>query len=199
MPPSQQCFVSHDVAVQHRHDRLVEQAHLIPRNGVSEVGLQFSPLLGLPIHRKIVEGQHTAAIQLGAIKCKVCGAHQRGRIGRILREQGYADADADGCGIDVAVHLFAKRCQDVPAHFMGPFALRTARHDDHELVAAEARDGVAGADAGAQDAGHVLQDAIALRVAEQIVHHLEAVQIKRDHSERLVVAFAAGNLIISRS
>ena len=52
--------------------------------------------------------------------------------------------------------------------------------DDRELVAADARDGVARAQRAGQAAGDGDQQQVALEVAERLVHQLEAVEV--DHA-----------------
>ena len=48
---------------------------------------------------------------------------------------------------------------------------------DHELVAAQPRHGVAPGHAGAQALGDLLQQLVALLVAQRVVEHLEVVQV----------------------
>ena len=53
--------------------------------------------------------------------------------------------------------------------------------DQHEFVAAEARDGVAHAHAARQALRDVAQELVADGVAERVVHDLEAVEIEEHH------------------
>ena len=56
--------------------------------------------------------------------------------------------------------------------------------EDGELVAAEARDGVAGAGRGAQAARDARQQLVAGRVAERVVDELEAVEVEEEQADR---------------
>ena len=62
--------------------------------------------------------------------------------------------------------------------------------EDGELVAAEAGDGVAGAQRRLQPRAELLEQQIATLVAERVVDLLEAVEIEQHHGD--AAAFAAG-------
>ena len=55
-----------------------------------------------------------------------------------------------------------------------------AEGEDHELVAADARDGVARADDRLEAAGERAQDGVAGAVTADVVHVLEAVEVDAD-------------------
>ena len=63
-----------------------------------------------------------------------------------------------------------------------------------ELVAAEARDDVGRAHRGAQPVGHRHEQAVAGRVAEAVVDHLEAVEVEEQHRDALVRCVGAREL-----
>src|SRR5579872_2396511 len=58
------------------------------------------------------------------------------------------------------------------------------RHQDYEFVASVSRDDVGTAAVLFQDAGHTLQNDIAVKVAIEIVDELEAIQVHQDHRKR---------------
>ena len=62
---------------------------------------------------------------------------------------------------------------------------------DHELVAAEARDGVGRADRRRQPARHLDEQLVADHVAEPVVHELEAVEVEEQHGDVAVGALGA--------
>ena len=64
--------------------------------------------------------------------------------------------------------------------------------DDDELVAAQARHGVARRAAPAQPVGHLAQQHVAGLVAEAVVDGLEAVEVDEQHGQRLAAALVAG-------
>ena len=68
---------------------------------------------------------------------------------------------------------------------------REVLEQDGELVAAEPRGGVLGAQAGRQSLGGRAQQLVADRVAEAVVDRLEVVEIDEDHRELTAVAPAA--------
>ncbi len=68
-----------------------------------------------------------------------------------------------------------------------------ALEQDGELVAAEARGGVAGADARAQALADLEQDPVAGGVAEAVVDRLEVVEVDEDDGQADVVAAGAGD------
>jgi hypothetical protein len=55
--------------------------------------------------------------------------------------------------------------------------------DQHELVAADAADGVALAQHRAQPLAHALQQLVAGRVAERVVDELEVVEVHEHHGD----------------
>src|SRR4051795_9853813 len=61
-------------------------------------------------------------------------------------------------------------------------------HEDAELVAAEAGDGVARVEQLGEPAGHLAQDLVAVVVAERVVDVLEAVEVDEHHDDGAVAA-----------
>ena len=66
---------------------------------------------------------------------------------------------------------------------------------DRELVTAEARRGVADADAALQPLGHLEQHPVAGRVTEAVVDRLEIVEVEEDHRECGLLAPRAGQRV----
>ena len=68
---------------------------------------------------------------------------------------------------------------------------RDVFEEDRELVAAQARDRISGAQAGLQSARDPDQQLIADHVAETVVDDLEAVEVEEEHGEHHVFARGA--------
>ena len=61
-----------------------------------------------------------------------------------------------------------------------------AVEDDAELVAAEAGDGVAGPQAGAEPLADGREELVADRVTEALVDRLEPIEVEQDQGDRIV-------------
>lgn len=76
----------------------------------------------------------------------------------------------------------------------------TARTDigeqDGELVAAESRGAAEAFDLGEQHLADALQQRVADRVAEQVDHFLEAIEIEPEHGKTLAMATGVGDLVL---
>ena len=112
-------------------------------------------------------------------------------IGSVLRPLG--DADRNG---DLAGEVASDRIE--PLHETGrerDGLLLVASGKDHgELLAADPADDVAGPDGGAQMVGELGQHVVADRVAEDVVHLLEVVDVEHHERDVLVLARRPGQL-----
>ena len=86
----------------------------------------------------------------------------------------------------------ADRLQDLGGHVGGVGGALDLRQHHHELVAADAADGVHHAQLPHQALGDLLQHLVAGGVAERVVDVLEAVQVDEHHRGLLAVALARG-------
>ena len=73
---------------------------------------------------------------------------------------------------------------------------RRRRQQQHELVAAHARDGVDLADHAAQSQRDAIQQLVAGVMAERIVDELEAIQVEHQHGELLAIAFRVHDRLV---
>ena len=71
-----------------------------------------------------------------------------------------------------------------------------AAQQQHELVAPQARGGVAGADTSLQTARHLGQQVVASVVAVRVVHGLEAVQVHETHRQPLACPLRTGQALL---
>ena len=109
----------------------------------------------------------------------------------VAREHGPADASVDLDGRTLDTEWAAERMPE-PAHERGRLlVVAGAEGEDHELVASDARDGVARADDRLEAAGERAQDGVAGPVTADVVHVLEAVEVDADHGERLAAPLRA--------
>ena len=177
------------------HLHLVVQPQLAARGGMPQVAFERGTLLQRHLHRRVEEAHAVAARLLRAIHGGVRAPQRVVRRGFVAAEQ--RDADAATAFVRVAgrqraghrqrdEHLgrdaFGERAGGVPidAQILG---------HHHELVAAQARDGVGAADAIAQAPRHFDQQQVADVVAARVVERLEVIQVDEEHGP---VAAGAG-------
>ena len=67
---------------------------------------------------------------------------------------------------------------------------------NHELVAAQTRDGVGLAHRGSDASRRLDQELVADRVAERVVHRLEAVEVDEEHGEHALPTAHAGECLL---
>ena len=96
---------------------------------------------------------------------------------------GDADADVDHDLVLVEMERLGDRLPAAASTARGIRRLLHAVHDDGELVAAQARDGVGLARAAAQPLGHDLEQLVADGMAERIVDALEMIEIEAEHRQ----------------
>ena len=129
------------------------------------------------VHGAVGVGQQTVGIGVGVAERK---AQARGHLdpGRIELErlvQGLTEAFGDG---------------DRGAFVGNPFG------DDHELIAAEASEGVVGTQDGLQPRGDELEQTIARGVAETVVHFLEVVEVEVEHGDIAAASTGASECVL---
>ena len=163
--------------------RLVHQAELAALERPAKLCAEERAGAGALVDLGGEELEAVAAGLLGSIHGGIGGAQQRFDVLAVGREKRDADARADeelvAADIDRGAQpldqLLRYECRVLGAHHVG--------EHDGELVAGNARHGIAGAHAGLQAARRLLQQLIAAGMAERVVHQLEFVEIHEQHAE----------------
>ncbi len=204
-------LLGHPQEVARRHDaahRVVPAQERLDRDAVTggevELGLEQHPQLvaveraperalgeqarhGLGVHRLVEELVARAAASLGAVHRRV-GVLQEAR--RALRRPvGDRDADA-GRHRDLGARereRFGERLRGALGQLGGLLLAAQVLAEHHELVAADAGDGVLATHGRGQAAAHRHQQLVAGLVAEAVVDQLEAVEVDEEHGDVGVV------------
>ena len=171
--------------------RLVDEEELVVHQAAPHVGLELQPQLHARVHVGGVEAVGVAAGLLRRVHRGVGLLDQRHRIARVERVHRHADRARE------RRHLVGQpeRREERLAH------AREHRHrlerrvrgiepgqDQHELVAAEPRDGVRLAHRAGQPLRDRLQQLVAGIVAERVVDALEVVEIEEQAGDVRAVA-----------
>ncbi|EGF32081.1 hypothetical protein IMCC9480_2969 [Oxalobacteraceae bacterium IMCC9480] len=145
---------------------------------------------------RIEEAQRIAAGRLGLIHREVGAFQEFGGVVLVLAEERHADAWRAVMHMAIQVIRQVQRSQDF---FADPFGLQGSgdgllaeffeQHD--EFVATDARHGIAVAHAARQPTGDLLQQQIALVMAEAVIEQLEVVEVD-EHQRALARATQAG-------
>ncbi|MNZ54499.1 hypothetical protein D3C78_724000 [compost metagenome] len=159
------------------------QDELSPLERQPQPHVQLRALAQLRLHLRIEEAQAVAPGILGLIHGQI-GSFQRllSALAGMLAEQGHADARRAA---------ILRRLQGIRLAELGqqphgealrlPGRLERARPEvaeqHHELVAGQAGHGIAVAHPGEQARGHLLEQAVALVMADGVVDRLEVIQI----------------------
>ncbi|HZX26955.1 MAG TPA: hypothetical protein VFF16_07810 [Telluria sp.] len=180
MMPAQQHFGAHDRAGPHDLG-LEEDLQLVAFHGEVDVALHGDVEQQGRLHARIEEPQGVAPALLGLVHGQV-GVLQQ--VGHALRAGEHLDADAGGAAKFLVDQLVGQgqRHQDLfgdDARFRRRDSLtgRQSFQQDHELVAAQARHGVALAHGMGQPPRGLDQELVAHIVAAGIVDALEVVQV----------------------
>ena len=190
--PADQRLGAGDLTAGHVDLRLVVQAEVAPHQRLAHGVVDLHACQQVDVHLALVEAQRGAAMLLDPVHGVVGVLDQLGHGGTVLRV--HRDADAAG---DDEVHVLAlKRCrqhvQNALAHELtGAHVGLVQDHD--ELVAAQARHGVVGAQALLDPVRHLHQHHVAKAVAQRVVDVLEAVQVDEHHGKGAVVALGNCN------
>ena len=142
--------------------------------------LQQPAVAQLLVHLGLEEADPAPALALGAIERGIGIGEQRGRIHAVIRIERDADAEADMGEIIVDLEFVADRLDQALAERQHLFAADIVRHQDHELVAADAGDegaiGLRGKTLRRRPHHHVADG-----MTEHVVDVLEAVEIEAEH------------------
>ena len=176
---------------QHLHgiaigQRLVMQLQLASGNGMAQIALQQAPFLQPEIHLGFEEAKSAAAGFLGAVKCRVGGAHQFVATGAIAGEKGNADRGADDRLMAAEIEGLGQFLHQALGQNGRAVGVRHTHLDDRKFVAAEACHSIVGTEHAGQPLGNPTQQLIAGSVTVEIVHRLEAVEVETQDRDRAV-------------
>ena len=183
MPPARERLEPDHRAGVEIHDRLVEGDDLSPLDRASQIGLE--PQRG---DRALV---HVAGEDLVAgATAHLCPVHRRVRVpqhvlGALVARARQRDADADA-----GEHLGPPHLQrgghllvNSLGHARGVRLGADVVEQDGELVTAEPRERIAGANAALEPARRRAQDLVTDRVPEAVIDRLETIEIEVEHRE----------------
>ena len=164
------------------HDRLVVQLELVCVDRLLQLGAELEPLDDALVHRGLEHPVAPLAVSLGHVHGHVGVAQELGGLGNRVLAVDHADTDArpreDLLAVDLVRDL--QRVKD-PRRGVGRLRrVADALQQDRELVAAEAGDGVGGANRDPEAPCDLLQDLVAGRVAEA---GLEVVEVDEDDGD----------------
>ena len=189
MEPANQRLETADTPRFQIHDRLEEHRQLVALDCDAQFVFDLPAAHEVAAHRAVEEAGLGAPLQLGMIKRKIGALHQCIGVGAVFGQQRDAKRSAYVQPVPVDPH----RAQQLGVNFAGKrYRVRSIcdRAEDNELVSAEARYCRAfGADL-AQSAGDLAQHPVSDRMAEQVVHFLEPVEIEPDQRQVAVIVDA---------
>src|SRR4051794_15053924 len=145
-------------------------------------------LLGIVgVARRLVERVAMARV-LGLVHRDVGLLHQLRHVVPVVGREGDADRGLDRQRQPVVVDGELDRQAQLLEQELELARVDLSRQDEAELVAAQTRDRVGGADAVLEALPHDLEDVVAGGVAEGVVDLLEAVEIHEEHRDPAAVA-----------
>ena len=181
--PAQQRLYAAGAAAAKVDLRLVDEEEFVVHQAASHVGLELQPLLHARIHVSRVEPVRVASRFLRRVHRRVRLLDQRDRIHGVERIHGHAERAGERRRL---VGQAERRLERVAhalqhGHDLERRMRRIEAGQDHdELVAAEARDGVALAHRAGQPLRDRLQQLVAGIVAERVVDALEVIEVEED-------------------
>ena len=164
---------------------------LLALDGAAQVRLHLQQVHGAGVHGLVEDLVAGLAERLGAVHRRVRVAQDF--LGPLVAGAGERDADADGREDLVAAEIEGQG-QLLLQPLGHVYRLGHARQifqQHRELVAAEARHRVAGAQADFEAARDADEQLVADHVAETVVDDLEAVEVEEEHGEEAVLATLA--------
>ena len=166
-----------------KHDLGLEvEDELAVVHGAPQARFEGEALADRRVQGRRAELEVVPAALLGAVEGDVRVAQERVGIRAVIREEADSDARRHGQPLGVG----HERCGDRVEHLAGEgrdVLLLDVREEEDELVAADARDGVAGPDAAAQARSDLPEDLVADAMAHRVVHGLEAVEVEEEDGE----------------
>ena len=158
-------------------DRLVVHAQLAAPDRVAQVVLQVQPRQAVGLHAGLEQDVMCPPARLGAVHGDIGVAQESIRP----FVAGAAERDADARGGDEIPAVDPERAPELLLDAFGRrqrLVLRGDPEQHHELVAAQARDGVFLAHAGQQARGRFPQQLVAGLVPEAVIDELEVVEVE---------------------
>ncbi len=182
--PADQRLAADERTIGQRQLRLEVQHELLRGDRLREPALHLQLGERRDGHLGLEEAAAGAALGLGVVHRRVGMLDERLGAAAVAREQ--RDADRRRHRDRRALHLErrADGGEQLVRHLLHAGGRGVAGEQHHELVAAEARDEVAGAQRAGDAACHRLQQRIAGKVAERVVHALEVVEVDEQQRER---------------
>ena len=167
-------------------DGLVMQFELVARYGVAHVVFEFLAVARLRFHCGLEETISISALGLGPVQSKVGAFDQRIGVIAILRRQcnPYAGFERELAAVEIIGF------GDGGAYSLGErdyavFLILLGRLQHRKFVAAQSADAIDLPCRLLQPAGNLLQQGVAGRMAQRIVHGFEAVEVEHQYRECL--------------
>ena len=192
LPPHQRLHRVHPLRVQ-VEDRLEVQHQLVGLHGTAQSGFQRQLLERTRVHGACVELERVAPLRLRAVHRDIGVLEQRLGVRPVIGIE--ADPQARGHEQLAAAHhhralhrlAHLARDRDRVLHVVD------LRGEQHELVAADARQRVVLAKQRRDALRDEAKQRVARAVAQRVVDHLEAVEIEEEHRELVTVAVRVGD------
>ncbi len=192
MLPARQCLESDDLAlgdaVTRGPLRLEGERELTVLDRHREILMQHATIADLLVHLRLVEADRAARLLLGAKQRRTGIGEQRGAISAIVREDRHAGGSAGAHRPAVDLELLSDGLAELLRQRKARVRL-LAVDDKTELVAGQARHHAATRGV-LEPMGHLDQELVAERMAEDVVDLLEPVEVDAEHRELLAGSFA---------
>ena len=184
--PADQRLDARQRARAHVHLRLVVQHELALRDRTRQLGEQRQPVGVVMVDLGRVDHAWRAGL-LRRVHRDVGTLDEQIDVGPVLREERHPDARLDVERQAADLERATDRLEDPRKRLIERVEIADARHDEPELVSAEARDGVALANRGLEASRELDEQQVAVVVPERVVDLLEAVEVDQHDAERLVL------------
>ena len=181
MGPADQRFEADEFARRQVEQRLIIQRELALLQRPDHVHFQVPALDRILHHAAFVALDAVAAVLLGLVEGKVRLTHDQVRVVHVVgrgEADAAADADAVLVGREGALEAFDHAARQRIAVFV-------IARQDRQLVAAEAEDQIVRIAAGPQPVRDLDEQRVADRMAERVVHRLEAIEVDHHDGGRL--------------
>ncbi len=178
--------------------RLVVETELAAFERVPQARLQREALERVGVERLGVELEVVLALELGLVHRDVGVLRERLLVLPVRGMDRDADARRDADLVPHQRERSGDRREHVLRHRRRVPHLRHFGQQRDELVSAQARHGVAAAQAGRKPPGDLLQQLVAGFVSERVIDLLEAVEVEEEQRELPVVATRLGDALIQQ-
>ncbi len=183
MAPPQQCLDPHRAPGGQLDDGLVLDEELALVQGGGKLGLQAEPVDVRLAEARLEEGVVVASGVLGGVEGDVGVLQELLAVVVLLGRHGDAHAHLDEKVASGKGERHAHRRAHAGGHGGDLVDAGGVVQEDGELVSPEAGDGVARAYARAEALGGRDENLVSARVAEGVVHVLEAVEVAEQHGD----------------